>query len=108
MSDDPLPDHPEVRMPPPLLHLGGLLIGYGLDQALGWTLPALPGREALAAALALAGVALVLAALLQLAAHRTTAMPHRRMDSARRRQRPTTRKTLTRLTTRQTLTMRCE
>ncbi|HCE40000.1 MAG: hypothetical protein CL543_13330 [Alcanivorax sp.] len=77
MSDDPLPDHPEVRMPPPLLHLGGLLIGYGLDQALGWTLPALPGREALAAALALAGVALVLAALLQLAAHRTTAMPHR-------------------------------
>ena len=77
MSDDPLPDHPEVRMPPPLLHLGGLLVGYGLDQALGWTLPALPGREALAAVLALAGVALVLAALLQLAAHRTTAMPHR-------------------------------
>jgi len=32
-------EHPEVRIPPPLLHLGGLLVGYGLDQALHWTLP---------------------------------------------------------------------
>ena len=37
MSDDPLPDHPEVRMPPPLLHLGGLLIGYGLVVGLSGT-----------------------------------------------------------------------
>lgn len=64
-------------MPPPLLHLGGLLIGHGVDQALGWMLPAFPGRAPLATALALLGVVLVVAALLQLAGQRTTVMPHR-------------------------------
>lgn len=71
------PEHPEVRMPPPLLHLGGLLIGYGLDQSLGWALPAFTGRQGLAATLALIAIALLLTALLQLARSRTTVMPHR-------------------------------
>ena len=31
-------EHPEVRMPPPLLHLGGLLVGYGLDFGTARTL----------------------------------------------------------------------
>ncbi len=70
-------EHPEVRMPPPLLHLGGLLIGHGVDQALRWSLPAFPGRQGIAATLALAAIALLLTALLQLARHRTTVMPHR-------------------------------
>ncbi|HEX5677881.1 MAG TPA: isoprenylcysteine carboxylmethyltransferase family protein [Alcanivorax sp.] len=70
-------DHPEVRMPPPLLHLGGLLIGHGLDQALNWSLPAFPGRQGIAATLALIAIALLLTALLQLTRGRTTVMPHR-------------------------------
>jgi len=70
-------EHPEVRMPPPLLHLGGLLVGYGVDQALRWSLPVFPGRQGIAAALALIAVLLLVSALLQLARHRTTVMPHR-------------------------------
>lgn len=77
MSPPSPPDHPEVRMPPPMLYLGGLLIGHGLDQALGWALPAFPGRPALALVLALLGVTMVTVALLQLARQRTTVMPHR-------------------------------
>ena len=77
MSEQPDPAHPEVRMPPPLLHLGGLLIGHGLDRALGWTLPDFAGRQTLATVLAVAGALLVVTALLQLARHRTTVMPHR-------------------------------
>ena len=77
MSEQPNPAHPEVRMPPPLLHLGGLLIGHGLDRALGWTLPDFAGRQTLATVLAVAGALLVVTALLQLARHRTTVMPHR-------------------------------
>ena len=50
-------EHPEVRMPPPLLHLGGLLVGYGLDQALNWSLPAFAGRQGIAATLALIAIA---------------------------------------------------
>ena len=50
-------EHPEVRMPPPLLHLGGLLVGYGLDQALNWSLPAFAGRQGIAATLALIALA---------------------------------------------------
>ena len=70
-------EHPEVRMPPPLLHLGGLLVGYGLDQALNWSLPAFAGRQGIAATLALIAIAVLLTALLQLARARTTVMPHR-------------------------------
>ena len=70
-------DHPEVRMLPPLLHLGGLLVGYGLDQALNWSLPAFTGRQGIAATLALIAIAVLLTALLQLARARTTVMPHR-------------------------------
>src|SRR5690606_13935419 len=29
-------DHPQVGMPPPLLHLGGLFVGYTLDRVLQW------------------------------------------------------------------------
>lgn len=70
-------EHPEVRIPPPLLHLGGLLVGYGLDQALHWTLPAWPGQYALATALALFAVLLLAGAMVQFYRHRTTILPHR-------------------------------
>lgn len=70
-------EHPEVRMPPPLIHLGGLLVGYGLDQALGWQF-AVPGRLYTAAAcLAVAGAVLAGLALFTLIHHRTTFLPHR-------------------------------
>lgn len=70
-------NHPEVRMPPPLLHLGGLLVGYGVDQALQWSLPIFPGRQTFAYVLVLLAVLLLLGAVLQLVRHRTTIMPHR-------------------------------
>ena len=36
-------EHPQVMMPPPALYLGGLLMGYGIDQALTLPAPAFPG-----------------------------------------------------------------
>lgn len=71
------PRHPNIRMPPPLIHLGGLLIGYGLDQALHWSLPEWPGERILCSALALFAILLLSSALWQFRRHRTTVMPHR-------------------------------
>lgn len=71
------PDHPHVKMPPPLLHLGGLLIGYVVDQALHWQPIAMPWLWPLAAALALVGVVLIVWAALLMRRHQTTILPHR-------------------------------
>ena len=71
------PPHPDVRIPPPLLHLGGILVGYGVDQALHWQLPRFPGDRILALVLAGFAVLLLAAALLEFVRHRTTLMPHR-------------------------------
>ncbi len=62
-------EHPQVMMPPPALYLGGLLMGYGIDQALPLPAPAFPG--------AVIGTTLVLAAAIQLRLARTTLVPHR-------------------------------
>lgn len=70
-------DHPHVRMPPPLLHLGGLFIGYILDQALHWPAITLAWFWPVAALLALAGLGLILWAALLMRRHRTTILPHR-------------------------------
>ena len=53
-------DHPEVLMPPPLLHLGGLFIGYTLDRVFHWQLAPSDERVALALLPALPAVALIL------------------------------------------------
>lgn len=70
-------EHPDIRMPPPLIHLGGLLIGYGLDQVVHWSLPVWPGEGVLCAVLALFAVLMITSALWQFHSHRTTVMPHR-------------------------------
>ena len=69
--------HPQVMMPPPALYLGGLLMGYGIDQAVA--LPAIhfPGDHWLALVLAIVGVGLVAAAAIQMRRARTTLIPHR-------------------------------
>lgn len=69
--------HPEIRMPPPLIHLGGLVVGYGLDQALGWTFQVPRWLHWPALVLALAAAALAGLAVLTLMRHRTTFLPHR-------------------------------
>lgn len=70
-------NHPRVSMPPPALFLGGLLIGYGLDQAL--PLPALrfPGDNGVALLLAALGCLLAGSAVWQLQRAKTTLLPHR-------------------------------
>ena len=70
-------EHPQVMMPPPALYLGGLLMGYGIDQALTLPAPTFPGDRWVILALAVIGTALVLAAVLQLRLARTTLVPHR-------------------------------
>lgn len=70
-------EHPEVRMPPPLIHLGGLLVGYGLDQVTGWRFTPATCLDGLALGLALTGLALSGWTLLTLHRHRTTIQPHR-------------------------------
>ncbi len=70
-------EHPHVMMPPPALYLGGLLMGYGIDQALTLPAPTFPGDRWVILALAVIGTALVLAAVLQLRLARTTLVPHR-------------------------------
>ncbi|WP_290539164.1 MULTISPECIES: isoprenylcysteine carboxylmethyltransferase family protein [Alcanivorax] len=70
-------EHPQVMMPPPALYLGGLLMGYGIDQALTLPAPAFPGDRWVILALAVIGTALVLAAAIQLRLARTTLVPHR-------------------------------
>jgi len=70
-------DHPEVLMPPPLLHLGGLFIGYALDRVFHWQLPVSDERIALALLPALPAVALILWTALLFRRHRTTILPHR-------------------------------
>lgn len=71
------PEHPDVRIPPPLLHLGGLLVGYGLDQALRWTFTPPAWVTTVALVLALCGAALAAAAVITLTRHKTTVLPHR-------------------------------
>lgn len=70
-------EHPQVLMPPPLVYLGGLLIGHGLDRILDSPLPDWPWLNVLAAGLALAGVLLIAASLVVFRRHRTTLLPHR-------------------------------
>ncbi|MDX1805187.1 MAG: isoprenylcysteine carboxylmethyltransferase family protein [Alcanivorax sp.] len=69
--------HPQVLMPPPALYLGGLLMGYGLDQALNPPPIAFPGQPWLALLLLIFGVLLVVTAVWQLRHGHTTIMPHR-------------------------------
>jgi protein-S-isoprenylcysteine O-methyltransferase Ste14 len=64
-------------MPPPLIHLGGLLMGYGLDQALDWSFAVPPRLYALASSLVIAGATIAAVALFTLIHHRTTFLPHR-------------------------------
>lgn len=73
----PANDHPHVMTPPPLLHLGGLLIGYSLDQVFGWRLPDIAPWSWLATALLIPALGLLLWTLLLFLRHRTTVMPHR-------------------------------
>ena len=75
MTDQP--QHPQVLMPPPLIYLGGLLTGYGLDQALAWQLPMPPWLATLAGLLALAGILLIGSTLLLFRRHQTTVLPHK-------------------------------
>lgn len=70
-------EHPQILMPPPLIYLGGLLIGYGLDQVLGRSLPDWAWLAPLAGAAALAGLLLIIASLILFRRHRTTVLPHR-------------------------------
>lgn len=70
-------EHPQVRMPPPLIHLGGLLVGYGLDQALHWQFSVPQQLHLAAAVLAICGAGLAAAALFTLIHHKTTFLPHR-------------------------------
>jgi protein-S-isoprenylcysteine O-methyltransferase Ste14 len=70
-------DHPEVLMPPPLLHLGGLFIGYTLDQVFHWRLAPSDERVMLALLPALPAVALILWTALLFRRHRTTILPQR-------------------------------
>ena len=70
-------DHPEVLMPPPLLHLGGLFIGYTLDRVFHWQLAPSDERVALALLPALPAVALILWTALLFRRHRTTLLPQR-------------------------------
>ncbi len=69
--------HPDIRMPPPLIHLGGLGVGYGLDQALDWRF-AVPGwLQTMVAIVAVFAALLALTAVVWLVRHRTTFLPHR-------------------------------
>ena len=70
-------DHPQVRMPPPLIYLGGILIGYGLDQVIGRPLPLPEWIEAIAVTLAALAIGLIASTLLLFRRHRTTVLPHR-------------------------------
>lgn len=77
----PANDHPHVMTPPPMLHLGGLLIGYSVDQVFGWQLPMT--REyghlfgPIALALTFPALILLVWTLLLFLRHRTTVMPHK-------------------------------
>ncbi|MED5239412.1 MAG: isoprenylcysteine carboxylmethyltransferase family protein [Pseudomonadota bacterium] len=70
-------EHPQVMMPPPALYLGGLLMGYGIDQATDFPALTFAGNLWLMLGLAVAGMLLVLAAVIQLRRAKTTVMPHR-------------------------------
>lgn len=70
-------EHPQVMMPPPALYLGGLLMGYGLDQAIHVPPVGFTGDFWLVLALVIIGLLLVGAAAIQLRMAKTTVMPHR-------------------------------
>lgn len=69
--------HPQVIMPPPALYLGGLLMGYGVDQVIAVPTPAFAGEFWLTLILGVVGCALVISAVVQLRLANTTLMPHR-------------------------------
>ena len=71
------PQHPQVEMPPPLLHLGGLLVGYGLDQVMPWSLPASAAWAPASGVMAISAFTLLVWTVLLFRRHRTTLMPHR-------------------------------
>ena len=78
MSDEKtVNDHPRVLMPPPLIYLGGILVGYGLDQVIARPLP-LPGwMEPPAIAMSLMAMVLIGSTLLLFHRHHTTVLPHK-------------------------------
>ena len=69
--------HPQVMTPPPALFLGGLLVGYSLDQALPIPTLALPGQDIASITLLVLGTLLVAGAVWQLRHADTTVLPHR-------------------------------
>ena len=70
-------DTPNVQMPPPLIHLGALAVGYGLDQVFPWGFRVTHEIGVLALGLALPGVVLIGATVFTLWRHHTTVLPHR-------------------------------
>lgn len=70
-------EHPQIHMPPPLIHLGALLVGYGLDRALDGSFTPPGWLEPVALALALVGCALCAWTLITLRRHHTTVLPFR-------------------------------
>ena len=70
-------DRPGILTPPPLMHLGGIGVGYGLDQVLAWHFAIPRGLAILALVVALVGVALVVSAVITLHRHHTTVLPQR-------------------------------
>lgn len=69
-------EHPDVRMPPPLLHLGGIGVGYGLDQALHWRFAVPAWLDTLSLVLAIPAALLALTTLIYMLRRRTTVLPH--------------------------------
>ncbi len=79
--NDEHPDAPRVAMPPPLIHLGAIALGYGLDRFFGWRFPVGPELAMLAVVLLMPGILLVLWTILVLRQHQTTVLPHRAASS---------------------------
>ncbi len=69
--------HPRVLMPPPLIYLGGMAVGYGLDRALDMTIASPRWSQLLSVPLVLAALLLIVSTLIIFRQHRTTVLPHR-------------------------------
>lgn len=69
--------HPPVLMPPPLIYLGGMAVGYGLDRALDLTLTLPLWSQLLSIPLVLIALLLIASTLVIFRRHRTTVLPHR-------------------------------
>ena len=69
--------HPNVLTPPPAMFLGGMLVGYSLDNALGLPMLATPYASELSGLLFLIGIMLIVMAVWQLRRAKTTLLPHK-------------------------------